>query len=152
MNKKTVLKTCAVVFGALVLLCAVFYAAAYSEYLEYLEIGEKFIKVFATNISVYAISFAAAAVIAFAMILSNLFAVRSNSMHVDTTVRFFENRPFYRCVFRCVCPCVCILLCRWNFRFVSAVYKQRVVQPRRPDFQQRCGVLRFSAPLLYKHY
>ena len=94
MNKKTVLKTCAVVFGALVLLCAVFYAAAYSEYLEYLEIGEKFIKVFATNISVYAISFAAAAVIAFAMMLSNLFAVRSNSMHVDTTVRFFENRPF----------------------------------------------------------
>lgn len=98
MEKKTKTKTIISLSAAFVLACLVFYAFMYAEYLELLEIGEKFVTVFATNATVYAVTLFVTAVISFAVVYFNFLVVRTNASKIDTTVTMFGKIPVILCL------------------------------------------------------
>ena len=73
MNKKTVFKSILGVCLALLVVGLGLCAYLYTQYLELIEIGENFIKVFNTNTSVYLITFVVTFLMIFLVAFSSLF-------------------------------------------------------------------------------
>lgn len=93
MNKKTVFKSILGICLALIVAGLGLCAYLYTQYLELIEIGENFIKVFNTNTSVYLITFVVTFLMIFAAFYSNFLLIRSNAIRLDSTVTLFNKIP-----------------------------------------------------------
>ncbi len=93
MTKKTVLKTILGICLALLAVGVGLCAYVYTQYLELIEIGENFIKVFNTNTSAYIVTYLVTFLIVFSVFYLNFSLVRSNAIRLDSTVTIFNKIP-----------------------------------------------------------
>ncbi|MBQ3115108.1 MAG: UPF0182 family protein [Clostridia bacterium] len=98
MDKKTITRTIIALTIAFILAGLVFVAYLYSEYLELLEIGEKFVAVYKTNMTVTFISLFLTVVISFTVVYTNFLFVKGNASKIDTTVTMFGKTPVLICL------------------------------------------------------
>lgn len=98
MDRKTATKTIISLAIAFVLAGLIFCAYLYSEYLELLEIGEKFVAVYKTNMTVTFVSFFVTVIISFGVIYANFLFVKGNASKIDTTVTMFSKTPVLICL------------------------------------------------------
>lgn len=90
-GKNPVVKMIVGAFAAVLLVAAVVVCGIYINYMEYLEIGEKFTDVFWVNFNANTLTFVVSAVVFFILIYVNLLVIRNNLLCIDNSFSYLKK-------------------------------------------------------------